>query len=77
MGTINENWHTMMMRIVKNRTDAELEGSKDDLIETIILQEEMAGEIPTPKLGQYHDELHYVGMEMKKRADKAAKEMAK
>ena len=74
MEMITENWHTMMMRIVKNRSDAELEGSKADLIETIILQEEMAKVTLTPKLGQYHDELHYVCMEMKKRADKAAKE---
>ena len=65
---MKENWHTMIMRRVKNRTDAELAFSRKDLREVIEAQESLikAG-CSTPKYGEYVDELHYVNMEINRR----------
>jgi len=68
---MSKNWHTIIMRHVRHRTDEELLYAKQDLEETIIAQEGLirAG-CNTPKYGKYIDELHYVNMEMKRRKEK-------
>jgi len=75
---MTENWHTWIMRIVRNRTDAELAGPKADLEETIEIQERLIeARVVTPKYGKYIDELHYVNMEIKRRKDAKARDALK
>jgi len=69
------NWHTAKQAQVKVRSDVELAGSQKDLLEVIEIQEKsfrdgclsLHGQ---KKLGQYWDELSYVGAEIKRREGK-------
>ena len=67
------NWHSDTMKRFKTLSIDSLEFIREEAHRAAIIGEQ----IGNPKSGQYRDEVHYASMELKRRADRQAKGLAK